>query len=114
MVTEQAMKRNPIQAQFRNREQAESAVRKLKALRGEGFLLECRDLRIDADTLSSVQAEFAVMPGAAVDALARPEAADELFDDSARQCYALFAQIPDQVALQAQRVIEEVEGIIIS
>ena len=103
-----------ISARFRSQEQAESAVRKLRALRGDCFRIECHgDADAAADSLSSLQVEFAAESDLAGE-IARPNAADSpssaAADQLAEPSFTLSASIPDQATDQAHSVIAEAGG----
>lgn len=103
------MNEQTIRATFPSREQAETAVLKLRALRGQDFRLECLTSAVAADSLSSANAEFAATLG--TDASKGSSSAVEgLHHPDQSHAYMLQALIPEQVVLQAQRVIEEAIG----
>ena len=107
------MSARTLHARFPSRRQAESAVWKLRALRGDGFRLECPGFPVVTDRLSSARVEFATTLDAEVGAAAAFRDRADVSVKADQGCaYLLSAQIPDIVTMQAQRVIREAGGTI--
>jgi len=100
-----------INARFGTQEQAESALRKLRALRGDCFRIECHGASASADNLSSLQVEFATESDLAGESVRRR--ANEpihLSDQTGGQSFTLSANMPDQAVDQARSVVHEAGG----
>ncbi len=92
-----------INARFGTQEQAESAVRKLRALRGDCFRIECESVQAAPSGLADTHVEFAAENGFL------PTLADQT-DPRLKLSFTLSAQLPVQVAEQARSVIFDAGG----
>lgn len=100
-----------INASFGSQEQAESAVRKLRALRGDCFRIECHGASAQDDGLSSSHIEFAAEADLAGERVQRrADASDFVPEQTGGSSFTLSANIPNQAADQARRVIREAGG----
>ena len=100
-----------INATFGDQAQAESTVRKLRALRGDCFRIECLGASTPDDRLSSMRAEFAAESDLTGE---RDQRRGEVpnFDPEqlGNQSFALSANIPALAVEQARSVIREAGG----
>lgn len=100
-----------INARFGSQEQAESAVRKLRALRGDCFRIECHGAGASEEGLSSSRMEFAAESELTGETVQRQADATQFTpDQNGGQSFSLSANIPDQAVDQARSVIQEAGG----
>ncbi|WP_349403249.1 hypothetical protein [Cohnella silvisoli] len=101
---------NPIQARFATQDQAESAMRKLAALRSDRFRLERVATSLDIDT--SIEAAEDMSPlAASADAAAHQWGVSP--EGSSSAVFTLSANVPDAATDQARTVILQAGGQII-
>ena len=107
------MDMQPLQASFEHQEQAEEAIRKLAALRGDRFRMERAIHGPDFGSAVASAPEATTMNRLADELLtggARVEAADELGALPPSAPFSLSARIPAEALEQARKVIEQAGG----
>jgi hypothetical protein len=101
----------PLQARFASQDEAESAIRKLASLRSDCFRLE--RVSSDGGVTNTADSDPMLSTSESMDGLTSSIGAGSAFQDGYTAEFTLSANVPDEAAEQARKVILQAGGQIV-